>query len=90
MVIDPGLCSLLIHVDVPPLGDTKRCTECPSHRILPDPDPYDSFCSDDVKVSCVALNGRYVTVGCRPFWVQEETGVPDWCPRKIGHAIIAV
>ena len=28
----------------------KNCIDCSSHQVLPDPDPNDWFCDDDVKV----------------------------------------
>lgn len=67
------------------------CMDCPHHEVLPDPDPTDWFCDDDVKVKCTLSkisSGGYgyyckepfVTVGCRPYRTREETQIPDWCP----------
>lgn len=57
------------------------CADCPHHKVLPDPDPHDSFCFDDVKVVCNKSNGKAVTVACRPYNVRKEvTPIPDWCP----------
>ena len=30
-----------------------NCMDCNDHLVLPDPDPYDSFCDDDMKVLCL-------------------------------------
>lgn len=76
----------------------QNCTECNQHRVISDPDPYDSFCSDDIAVLCLQtknpdLNSssihvadkssfRAVVVGCRPYSYQKQTKVPDWCPKK--------
>jgi hypothetical protein len=55
------------------------CTKCPFHKILPDPDPDDWFCDDDVKVMCTKMQ-RPITVACRPHHIERETEVPQWCP----------
>ena len=57
----------------------KNCTECPFHEVLPDPDPYDWFCDDDVRVYCNKAN-KNITVACRPYNIKKESEVPDWCP----------
>jgi hypothetical protein len=58
----------------------QSCVECPFHEVLPDPDPSDWFCDDDVKVFCKKAN-RNATVACRPYNTRKETTpVPDWCP----------
>lgn len=58
----------------------SSCLDCPSHKVLPDPDPSDWFCDDDVKVECGSAL-RMVTVACRPYNTRKETSpVPDWCP----------
>lgn len=58
-----------------------NCVDCPFHRVQRDPDPFDSFCSDDVKVVCTkARVARVVTVACRPYNIREECEVPKWCP----------
>lgn len=57
----------------------NSCMECPFHRVLPDPDPHDWFCNDDVKVVCSKLN-KAITVACRPYNMERETPVPSWCP----------
>lgn len=57
------------------------CADCPNSKVLPDPDPLDSFCFDDVKVVCTVSNGRAIAVGCRPYNARKEAGhVPAWCP----------
>lgn len=55
------------------------CIECSFHRVLPDPDPDDWFCDDDVKVICSKLN-KSITTACRPYNTERETPVPTWCP----------
>ena len=72
-----------------------NCMDCPHHRILADPDPFDWFCDDDVKVRCELSRSSenhggfyakepYVTVACRPYNTRKECEAPKWCPlRKI-------
>lgn len=75
--------------------EIKNCYECPHHKIYNDPDPYDSFCDDDIAVKCElckgepkkGLMGEYrmgkpmITVACRPYNIKKEcAGIPDWCP----------
>ena len=78
--------------------DIESCTECPHHEVVGDPDPHDSFCSDDVAVLCTkmpnsegkkyfasilgAYKHRPVTVSCRPHRAAHEARVPEWCPLK--------
>lgn len=74
--------------------EITNCTECKNLVVTPDPDPDDWFC-DDVKAMCKAAKNQvptlssggyicaeepYVTVGCRPYKLNEECGIPDWCP----------
>ena len=73
-----------------------RCTECIHHKIVADPDPYDWFNDDDCAVRCMKSSksptlseqGAYkigdpmVTVACRPYMVDKESDIPDWCPLK--------
>jgi hypothetical protein len=83
----------IVNIVTPAVKATSReitsCVDCPHHRIERDPDPHDSFCSDDVKVRCdlsrVVSSGYYekepyVTVACRPYNTRKETPIPDWCP----------
>lgn len=60
--------------------EEKTCINCPSHEVLPDPDPYDWFCDDDVKVVCKE-NGKNITVACRPYRTEKECEIPKWCPK---------
>ncbi len=62
-----------------PLIHISNCVDCPNHEVLPDPDPDDWFCDDDVKVVCRRVN-RNITVACRPYNTRKECEVPDWCP----------
>jgi hypothetical protein len=59
----------------------KSCVECASHKVELDPDPFDWFCDDDVKVVCTTKN-KVVTAGCRPYNIKRDAIVPKWCPRK--------
>ena len=34
------------------VNEIEKCTQCPHCTILPDPEPYDWFCDDDVKLFC--------------------------------------
>lgn len=56
----------------------KNCTDCPFHQVMPDPDPNDWFCDDDVKVLCKKSN-RLITSACRPYNVKKECDIPEWC-----------
>lgn len=75
----------------------KYCTECPNHRVVPDPDPTDWFCDDDCAVLCTlkkatskdplsncghAWEFKAVSLSCRPYQVTKESPVPSWCPLK--------
>jgi hypothetical protein len=74
-----------------------NCLDCPSHQVIPDPDPDDWFCRDDLAVVCKRVymqpdpNSEYVadrqsfkpvTVSCRPYRARTESDTPDWCPIK--------
>ena len=37
------------------INEIKKCVQCPHCTILPDPEPYDWFCDDDVKLFCEKL-----------------------------------
>jgi len=73
-----------------------NCLDCPSHKVIADPDPYDSFCSDDVAVICTLMTQtpdnfpkyysdaqefKCVTISCRPYNKRKESETPDWCPK---------
>jgi len=69
----------------------QKCINCPHHCVEADPDPSDWFCDDDVKVRCTESKATYrgnccyepyITVGCRPYRVKEESDVPSWCPLQ--------
>lgn len=57
-----------------------NCLDCPHHRVLPDPDPLDSFCVDDEKVVCKKSRNRVVTQANRPYRTRREAAIPSWCP----------
>ena len=73
----------------------KNCTDCPHHEVVPDPDPTDWFCDDDVAVVCKLTTNtgvkhnhvawkrflfRPVTIACRPYNMDKECDTPKWCP----------
>ncbi len=70
-----------------------NCTQCPHHSVIRDPDPFDSFCSDDVAVVCTKTPHDYsnrkewwwkenkfraITSGCRPYNTEIESVIPSW------------
>lgn len=73
-----------------------NCLDCQNHKILPDPDPYDWFCDDDLCVVCVLVGNkgqdtkseylsdtydyRSITRSCRPHYLRKESTCPNWCP----------
>jgi len=75
----------------------ENCIDCENHEIISDKDPDDWFCDDDVAVVCKKMPNekmnksskheadhsefRAITVGCRPYNIKKESGVPSWCPR---------
>lgn len=59
--------------------EITNCTNCPFHRVLPDPDPDDWFNDDDVKVICTKAE-KEITSACRPYNVEKESKTPQWCP----------
>ena len=77
--------------------EIENCIDCPNHEVSPDPNPYDWFCDDDIKVRCIKSNNQigkrtrndnlkigepYITVACRPHNKRNECKIPDWCPLK--------
>ena len=76
------------------------CIDCPHHKVIPDPDPYDWFCDDDCAVVCTLTKNksketqssyladmseyRRITVSCRPYNIRKESETPSWCPLKKG------
>lgn len=73
--------------------ELESCMDCPNHRVISDPDPYDWFCDDDVAVVCTKKekskdtipNGqpfKVITQACRPYNTRRETNIPDWCPLR--------
>ena len=60
--------------------DTNTCNSCDFLRLLPDPDPYDSFCCDDQKAIC-AENGKVISVAMN-VWEASRVNIPKWCPFK--------
>ena len=83
-----------------PVTFTKQitnCTECPHVQIVGDPDPTDSFCSDDEAALCAIspntaeskqwLSGNPwphspITVSCRPYQIKTSCNIPEWCPLR--------
>ncbi len=60
--------------------DENTCNSCSSLRLLPDPDPYDSFCDDDQKAICTE-NGKIISRSLN-VWESSKVGIPSWCPKK--------
>lgn len=67
----------------------KNCTNCEDHIVLPDPDPHDWFCDDDVKVLC-KITKKNITAACRPYNIKKECNTPKWCPKNMKYTEIAV
>jgi len=75
----------------------KSCINCDNSLIINDRDPYDWFCDDDLAVVCKLvkndkqdLDSRHpsdhsqykaVAVSIRPYCVEREAIVPEWCPK---------
>ena len=58
-----------------------KCCNCPHVRIVPNPDPNDSFCFDDVDMVCGNPNNpdpRTINVALRPFQTYSVE-IPSWC-----------
>ena len=78
----------------------KSCLNCSSHEVINDPDPLDWFCVDDMAIICkeklndnqdpesiwTSNRNKYksVTCSCRPYNLEKESGIPDWCPKGLG------
>ena len=76
--------------------DIENCLDCPKHISGYDPDPYDSFCSDDKYCACTLLPNdrldksnprfsqgqpyRIVTCADRPYQLKKYCTIPEWCP----------
>lgn len=74
----------------------KNCLACQFHKVIPDPDPYDSFCDDDQAIVCTKMKNdkqnmespyladhsefKKVVVSCRPYNLKHEDETPEWCP----------
>lgn len=76
----------------------KSCIDCSFHKVISDPDPYDWFCDDDKAVVCTKTKNddqnetseytsdrqefKPVATSCRPYRLEVESKIPDWCPLK--------
>ncbi|MCQ2749075.1 MAG: hypothetical protein MJ246_03585 [Clostridia bacterium] len=60
--------------------DTCKCSACPCCRILPDPDPYDWFCDDDVKIYCEKLE-KVIARSLRPNEAYKFEASKKVCPK---------
>ena len=56
----------------------KFCNSCPYLRLLPDPDPYDSFCDNDQKALCLKLEAE-IAWGLN-VWDALKVPIPPNCP----------
>lgn len=41
------------------MSNYPNCIDCPNHKIIADPDPYDWFCDDDVAVICLLTSRNH-------------------------------
>jgi hypothetical protein len=73
----------------------EKCKDCPASRVIPDPDPSDSWNFDDVAIVCCHTPNptrdllskyaadrqefRKIDVGLRPYQLGKVE-VPEWCP----------
>ena len=62
------------------INEILKCVQCPHCIILPDPDPYDWFCDDDVKLFCEKLK-RTVAAALRPH-EGDKVDIPSDCPLE--------
>ncbi len=76
----------------------KSCLECDDHQVINDMDPNDWFCDDDMAVICRLTSNlkpepkskwisnrskfKVVTCSCRPYNLEKESKVPNWCPKR--------
>lgn len=76
-----------------------KCTQCKFSKVIPDPDFSDSFNYDDVAVVCLKknnsnqdINSKYlvdrqkyaiITCSCRPYEIEKESDIPNWCPLEL-------
>ena len=67
------------------VGGSEYCDQCSAFRLLPDPDPFDSFRDDDMKAVCLEVNGVIAGSLERP---SEYTNIrkPLYCP-KLGREL---
>ena len=78
--------------------EVTNCLQCPFHKTIDDPDPYDWFCDDDMAVVCTQMPNikegksawasdhqefRIIASACRPYNLEKESKIPVWCPKKI-------
>lgn len=77
-------------------GLVANCLECAYHQVIPDPEPDDWFCADDMAVVCTKSTNpernvaskwkshhspfRSVVNSCRPHHLHAEAVRPGWCP----------
>lgn len=75
------------------------CVDCKNHEVIPDPDPHDWFCDDDLAVVCKLTPNdnqntesnyladkqgfKCITRSCRPYNKRKESNRPKWCPLII-------
>ncbi len=87
------------------MPETKHfanCMDCPHHETVPDPDPDDWFCDNDMAIVCTKTPNpkqnfdskhqadhsphRVVMCAIRPYNLRKEGDVPIWCPLKTSTA----
>ena len=65
----------------PSVKKPQNCLDCVHAVQAMDPDPFDWFCDDDMKVTC-SIAKKTITIGCRPYNLRRESKAPNWCPLK--------
>ena len=50
----------------------KSCIECPFHKIIPDPDPDDWFCDDDIAVICTLKRKNTDEIDSNSKWLSNR------------------
>lgn len=64
--------------------ESKYCDSCSDFRLLSDPDPFDSFCSSDMKAVCLNVNGLIAGALGPSEW--SNICKPIFCP-KLGREL---
>lgn len=84
--------------NITPESAFTSCLACKNHEVINDPDPHDWFCADDKAVVCELVPNEHRSLmsdyasdrhqnrscarSCRPYHLNTEATVPEWCPLK--------